>query len=268
MTQSAVSYQIKLLEDRVGMALFIREPRQVTLTLAGRELVPKITEALGLLGAAFDDLTSKASSALVISALPTIASAWLIPRLRSFQDTNPNIKIRIKTGDTVDFTKDDVDAVIRGDDGEWTQHEVFPLFPIEYTPVCTPEYRDRVGLHQPADLLGGLRCYGAPRWWSRWLSEIGVTKSAVGLSVDLVLGVQAMDVALALQGEGVAMVVPTFFQDELTSGRLIRPFEHVVRDGRSYSLIYPKARSKSKKVRIFRDWVIGEANAIHRSSRA
>ncbi|MBB6468806.1 DNA-binding transcriptional LysR family regulator [Aminobacter lissarensis] len=77
-----------------------------------------------------------------------------------------------------------------------------------------------------------------------------------------------MDVALALQGEGVAMVVPTFFQDELTSGRLIRPFEHVVRDGRSYSLIYPKARSKSKKVRIFRDWVIGEANAIHRSSRA
>ena len=79
--------------------------------------------------------------------------------------------------------------------------------------------------------------------------------------MDLVVGVQTIDVALTLQGQGVAMVMPIFFADEMKSGRLIRPFQYVGRDDRSYSLVYPKSRHRSRKIRLFRDWVIAEAEA-------
>lgn len=261
MTQAAVSYQIRLLEDRVGTPLFIREPRQVTLTATGRALSPKVTEALDLLGSAFVEIAEKARLDLAISVLPTIASAWLVPRLSSFQAANPNIKINLHTSnEMVDFIKEDIDLVVLSGSGNWPGNDVFPLFPIEYTPVCTPEFRDRNGLTQPSDLLA-VRRFGSPGWWRRWLMEAGVQNPEDGNQMGLVLGVQAMDVAVTLLGQGVAMVVPIFFAEELKSGRLVQPFQHVVQDGRSYFLVYPEARRRSRKIQLFRDWIIAEAEA-------
>jgi LysR family transcriptional regulator, glycine cleavage system transcriptional activator len=261
MTQAAVSYQIRLLEDRVGTSLFTREPRQVTLTPMGRRLSPKVTEALDLLGAAFAEVAEKSRLNLAISILPTVASGWLVPHLASFQAANPNIQIRLHTSnDLVDFAKDDIDMVVRSGDGAWPGNDVFPLFPMEYAPVCTPEFRDRNRLTQPSDLLA-VRRFGSPNWWRRWLTEAGVENMDEGNRMGLVLGVQAMDVAVTLLGQGVAMVVPTFFAEELKSGRLVQPFTHIVKDGRGYFLVYPEARRRSRKVQLFRDWIIAEAEA-------
>lgn len=267
MTQAAVSYQIRLLEERIGVALFSREPRQVTLTPTGRALSPKVTEALDLLGSAFAEIAEKTRLDLAISVLPTVASAWLVPRLSSFQAANPNIRIKLHTSnEMVDFIKDDIDLVVLSGDGHWPGNDVHPLFPIEYTPVCTPEFRDRNGLARPADLLA-VRRLGSPGWWRRWLSEAGVENEDEGRQPGgLVLGVQAMDVAVTLLGQGVAMVVPTFFAEELGSGRLVQPFGHVVRDGRGYFLAYPEARRRSRKVQLFRDWILAEAAATRSAS--
>lgn len=261
MTQAAVSYQIRLIEERVGTALFVREPRQVRLTAAGKRLAPRLTEALDMLGGAFADVAEKAQLHLVLAVQPTVASAWLVPRLETFQAANPNIKIRLHTSnDVVDFADDDVDAVIHSGDGNWPGHDAFALFPIEYSPVCTPEFRERHGLATPADLLA-VRRFGSPGWWQRWLREAGVQDQGGSDRMGLVLGVQAMDVAVTLLGQGAAMVVPTFFADELRSGRLVRPFQHVVQDGRSYWLMYPSNRRRSRKIKLFCDWAVAEAEA-------
>lgn len=259
MTQAAVSYQIKLLEDRIGIALFVREPRQVTLTAAGRKLSPRITEALDLLGGAFAEVMAQPDLHLVISVLPTVASAWLVPRLSAFQAANPDIRIKLHTSnDLADFAREDIDVMIRGSDVALPEHEVLALFPMEYAPVCTAEYRDRHALEHPADLLK-VRRLGAPSWWTRWFTGAGVENGFDNSRMDLVIGVQTIDVGLTLQGQGVAMVMPIFFADELSGGRLVRPFQHVGRDERSYSLVYPKLRRQSRKIRLFRDWVVAEA---------
>jgi len=261
MTQAAVSYQIRLLEERIGTPLFTREPRQVTLTKTGRRLSPKVTEALDLLGSAFAEVAEKATLELAISVLPTVASAWLVPRLSSFQAANPNIKIRLHTSnEMVDFIRDDIDLVVRSGAGDWPGNDVFLLFPMVYAPVCTPEFCNRHDLANPADLLA-VRRFGSANWWRRWLTEAGVKNLDGGNDVGLVLGVQAMDVAVTLLGQGVAMVVTTFFAEELKSGRLVQPFSHVVEDGRGYFLVYPEARRRSRKVQLFRNWIIAEAAA-------
>lgn len=267
MTQAAVSYQIRLLEDRVGSPLFVREARQVTLTSTGRKLAPKVTEALDLLGAAFVEVTARARFEITISALPTLASAWLVPRLTGFQSAHPDVRIKLHTSnEMVDFVRDDVDLVIRSGDGNFPGNDVFPLFPIEYTAVCTPEFRDRERLTRPSDLLR-VRRLGSAGWWQRWLLE-NDAGSDDGSQMGLLLGVQAMDVAITLLGQGVAMVVPTFFADELRSGRLVQPFPHVVQDGRSYYLAYPQARRRSRKIQLFRDWTLAEAEATRSSMAA
>ena len=260
MTQAAVSYQIKLLEERIGVPLFVREPRQVTLTAAGRKLSPKVTEALDLLGSAFVEVVEKPDLHLIISVLPTVASTWLVPRLSSFQAANPEIRIKVHTSnDLVDFAREDIDIMIRGSDNVLPEHEVFALFPMEYAPVCTADFRERHSIVNPADLLK-IRRFGAQSWWASWLAGAGV-QTGDDNRMDLVVGVQTIDVALTWQGQGVAMVMPIFFADEMKSGRLIRPFQYVGRDDRSYSLVYPKSRHRSRKIRLFRDWVIAEAEA-------
>lgn len=258
LTQAAVSYQIKLLEDRVGMPLFVREARQVTLTKTGRKLSPKVTEALNLLGAAFAEVTAKQRGQLAIAVQPTVA-AWLAPRLASFQAERPELLIKLHTStDLLDFHKDDVDAIVRSGDGNWPDNDVFLLFPMEYAPVCSAEFLQTQNLRDPSDLLG-VRRFGSQGWWRRWLTESNVDNIDLGAPMNLMLGMQTMDVALTLRGQGIAMVVPAFFEDDLKSGRLVQPFPHVVRDGRGYFFTYPKTARRSKKIQLFRDWIVAEA---------
>src|SRR5262249_5099224 len=106
MTQAAVSYQIKLLEDRVGGPLFMRGTRGVTLTETGRQLAPSISEAFVQLRGAFAQLRDTAGNVLNVSALTTFATNWLVPRLGSFQLAHPEIAVRLDASNVmVDFSR-------------------------------------------------------------------------------------------------------------------------------------------------------------------
>lgn len=260
MTQAAVSYQIRLLEDRVGTPLFVRLPREVRLTTAGRQLAPKVTEAIDLLGAAFSEIADKTEHHLHISVLPTVVSSWLGQRLASFQTAHPNISIRVHMStELVDFKRDAIDLAVRSGAGDWPGNDVFPLFPLDYVPVCTPSFLEKHQLKEPSDVLR-VRRFGNASWWRRWMIETGVEPPASN-GTELIFDVQAMDVATTLADHGIAIAVSTFLMEELKSGRLIRPFDHVVRDGRAYWLVYPQSSRRQKKIQAFRDWVVSEADA-------
>jgi LysR family transcriptional regulator, glycine cleavage system transcriptional activator len=118
MTQTAVSYQIKLLEDVLGEPLFLRRPRQVTLTDAGARLAPKIAEAFGIMDEALAGAKNQSDSTLIIHTTATFASRWLAAHLGTFQLENPGIAVRLETSqEMVDFTRIEADVAIRSGSG-------------------------------------------------------------------------------------------------------------------------------------------------------
>jgi LysR family glycine cleavage system transcriptional activator len=132
MTQAAVSYQVKLLEERLGVALFRREGRGVKLTPAGEQAAPHIARAFDAIDAAFGRLRSENESMLTISTTETFANTWLAWRLGGFQMGNPGMAVRLTTGDTItDFARDEVDIGIRAGVGPWPGLERHLLFQID-----------------------------------------------------------------------------------------------------------------------------------------
>ena len=120
MTQAAVSYQVKLLEDRVGTPLFLRQPRRVVLSEAGKRLAPAVADAFQRLNVAFANLRETDENVLSVTAVNTVCTNWLVPRLGRFQMAHPNIAVRLEVSHrVVDFAREDFDIGIRGGKGIW-----------------------------------------------------------------------------------------------------------------------------------------------------
>ena len=177
MTQAAVSYQIKTLEERVGAPLFLRRPRQVELTETGLRLAAASTQALDILAAAFGRTREDAAGKLTISTVPTLATNWLAPRLGLFQLANPSIAVRLETSPRyVDFTREDVDVAIRVGDGNWPGLAAHALLPTIFTPMLSPELAASIGgVNEPADLLRLPILTPTDPWWAQWLVAAGVS---------------------------------------------------------------------------------------------
>lgn len=262
MTQAAVSYQIKLLEDRVGTPLFIRGPRQVTLTPTGRRLVGPVSKALNALGAAFSEAMERNHAVLSITTLQTIGTMWLAPRLASFHASNPLLEVRVDASELlVDFSAEEFDLGLRYGDGRWPGLATHKLFDGCYTPVCSPALYRELAISVPADLLKTRLLGAVDPWWRRWFVEAGAGDPGGAARPTLALQTQSMDVQAALRGHGVAMVMPDFFAEDIASGRLVRPFAHAVKDVNAYWLVYPEGRARERKIKLFRDWVLAEAEA-------
>jgi LysR family glycine cleavage system transcriptional activator len=262
MTQAAVSYQIKVLEDRVGAPLFTRQPRQVTLTAKGRQLAPTVTEAFEMLRGAFAGLEDAVQSVLSITTLSTFASNWLVPRLGRFRQLYPNIAVQIAVStDVVEFGQSEFDMGIRSGTGDWPGLEAYALFPNHFMPVCSPELLKGVELHEPLDILKLPLISPGDPWWHDWFAAAGVKNVDLSRRPDNSLGVQQFEGMAAIAGQGVALINPFFFPDDLASGRLVKPFDLMAVTDRSYWLVYPKARRRSAKIEAFRDWVLSEVAA-------
>src|SRR5262245_6297970 len=148
MTQAAVSYQIKLLEERLGGPLFLRGARGVTLTETGRRLAPAVIDAFTALRTAFAATRDTAEGVLNISATTTFASNWLAQRLGSFQIAHPQIAVRLDvSGRLIDFSREEFDIAIRTrtGPGEWPGLTVHRLMEDEYTPMLSPALLARSG---------------------------------------------------------------------------------------------------------------------------
>ncbi|NIX77569.1 transcriptional regulator GcvA [Microvirga terricola] len=259
MTQAAVSYQIKMLEDRVGAALFTRLPRQVILTAKGQQLAPAVTEAFEALRAAFADVEESVHTVLSITTLTTFASSWLVPRLGRFQELHPKIGVQISASpQIVDLVQNELDVGIRAGKGNWPGLDAKYLFPSIFTPVCSPDLLRRMDVREPKDLLKlPLIGVGDP-WWQEWLTAAGVTDFDLSDRPDHSLGTQQFEVMAAIAGQGVALISPNFFQADLDAGRLVQPFDLVLESDRSYWIVYPKGRKRLPKIKAFVDWVLSE----------
>jgi LysR family transcriptional regulator, glycine cleavage system transcriptional activator len=259
MTQAAVSYQIRMLEDRVGTPLFTRLPRQVVLTAKGRQLAPAVTEAFEALRDAFSGLEETVQSVLSITTLTTFASAWLVPRLGRFQQLHPDIAVQIDvSAQIVDLTQSDFDIAVRSGTGEWPGLEAQFLFPSHFTPVGSPDLLRSADLREPADLLKLPILTPSDPWWRDWFAAAGLPDVDLSNRPDNSLGAQQFEGMAAMAGQGLAMINPYFFPADLAAGRLVQPFDLVVQADRSYWIAYPEARRRSAKIQAFRDWALSE----------
>lgn len=263
MTQAAVSYQIRSLEDRVGAKLFERSKGRVRLTDAGRRLVLPLTDAFDRMDAAFAALRAEDESLLTISTTQTFANAWLVWRIGAFQVSHPDMAVRLDTSQQlVDFAREDIDLAVRAGAGQWPGLVAEPLIPIDYTPMCSPDFlaeqEKRLGRPlEPADLLTlPLIGKGDDPWWIDWLRKAGVPEPHQRPSPGILLDSQASEGHAAMAGQGVALLTPFFWRNDLNDGWLVRPFELVTTFHFGYWLVYPEHRRHTPKIKRFREWLL------------
>ncbi|HEY0130941.1 MAG TPA: transcriptional regulator GcvA [Allosphingosinicella sp.] len=262
MTQAAVSYQIRLLEERLGVPLFVRSKRRVTLSEAGRRLAPVVSDAFDRLSEGFSGLVDEDESVLAISTAQTFASNWLAPRLGGFQIARPELAVRLLTSNAMtDFARDEVDVAVRMGKGPWPGLRQHFLFCLYATPLCTPDFRDRHRLERPEDLLRVPRLNAHDWWWKQWLEEAGVALEDEAPRQGIRLDSQALEGNAALAGHGVGLLTPLYWRGELDAGRLVQPFDLVVVSGPALWLVYPEQKRGRAKIRAFRDWLLAEMTA-------
>lgn len=260
MTQAAVSYQIKILEERVGAPLFLRRPRQVELTDIGRRLAPALTEAFETMRGAFASLRADMEGVLTISVLATFAANWLVHRLGSFQMRFPSLAVRLETSDQlIDFATVNVDVAIRSGKGHWPGLEAHELIKAEFTPMLNPALAESVGgIHEPADLLKLKAIDASDPWWKIWYAAAGIDNPQIQGNTQNRFGAQHLEGRAAAAGQGVGILTPAFHRLEIASGQLIQPFDLVCDNGLAYWLAYPKSRRNAPKIRAFREWILSE----------
>jgi LysR family glycine cleavage system transcriptional activator len=269
MTQAAVSYQIRLLEERLGLSLFARAKGRVSLTEAGRRLGPLVGSAFDTLDDAFSGLLADDSAILSLSAAQSIASEWLAPRLGAFQVKHPDLAVRLSTDNRlVDFTTGEFHAAIRAGRGDWSGLRCHFMFRMGMTPICSPEFQAEHKLERPEQLLEVPRLSPQDVWWHDWLALVGVDcpddTPALGLQLDN----QVMEANAVRAGSGIALMTPMFWRMELATGRLVQPFPEILITDRSHFLVYPEARRTQPKIAAFREWLLQQVREAARNEPA
>ena len=260
-TQTAISHQIRRLEAELGIRLFVRQNRSLTLTPEAREYLPGIRAAFNDLRLATDRLLRKDSDrVLTVSTLASFAAKWLLPRLSSFQQAHPEIDVRITSSTSlVDFRRDDVDAAIRYGRGHWVGLRADWLTADELFPVCSPALlKGDKPLQSPKDLADHTLLHTSGGYdddWRLWLTAAGqpsdISKQR-GLSFDLIL----MTVQAAIDGLGVALGRTTYVEGDIAKGRLVVPFKMALPADAGFYLVSPQARAESPKLSAFRQWLL------------
>lgn len=256
-TQAAVSWQVKALEQRLGQALFRRLPREVVLTAAGERLARAATDSMNILRAAISDLSDQPGGVLSITTMELLAIQWLAPRIGAFQLSHPNIAVRLDTSSHIhNLAQDGFDIALRSGVGEWPGMESHYMFASELTPLCTPQVRAELGgLARPADLLRA-PLIGLDADWANWFVAAGLARPEVKAGGQLIADMQSIGVSSALAGRGVALASPVLFAPEIASGRLVRPFETALAQTAGYWLVYAKDRRRAAKITAFREWLM------------
>ena len=262
MTQAAVSYQVKLLEERLKAPLFFRERGRATLTPLGAKLVPSLTQAFDSIEAAFASHREEDEGLLTVATTRTFANAWLVWRLGEFQLDHPDLAVRLVTdGRLADLAAGEADIAIRAGLGSWEGLESEKLLTIDYTPMCSPSVLARVEAElgrkiEPADLPGLPMLSPDDEWWDNWLRDAGVDTEGRPRRGGLRLDSQADEANAAMSGQGFVMMTPYFWKNDLAEGRLVQPFEQTTQGRFGYWLAMPPARRTVPKIRRFREWLL------------
>ncbi|EOA05368.1 LysR family transcriptional regulator [Herbaspirillum frisingense GSF30] len=255
-TQTAVSMQVKNLEQRLGVALFRRLPRGLALTDEGLALLPVVAQSFGRIADVLGQFEhGRRREVLTVGVVGTFAVGWLMPRLREFQQNHPFVDLRLLTNNNrVDLAGEGLDYAIRFGDGAWHGTEAERLFEAPLAPMCAPALAAQ--LRSPADLASQtlLRSYRSDEW-NQWFSAAGAPCPPLrGFVFDSSLALAEA----AAQQAGVALLPVLMFERELRQGRLVCPFETGIVTG-AYWLTRLKSRPQGTAMTAFRDWLQGHA---------
>ena len=263
-TQSAVSHQIKALEDHLGRALFRRGGRKLALTEDGAAFLPEVASAFERLRQAAERLARRNSGRLVVSAAPSFAH-WLVPRLGGFRRRHPDIDLAISATDRmVDYLRGDADCGIRYGAGRWPGLHADRFLREDFYPVCAPSLLEGgPPLRTPADLRHYTLLHDEMREdWRMWFLAAGVEP------MDPTRGPSFSHSSLVIQaaiaGAGVALGRSSFVESEIAAGRLIKPFDIALKGDWAFYFVCAPNRLAEPKIAAFRAWLLGEAPSAGR----
>jgi LysR family transcriptional regulator, glycine cleavage system transcriptional activator len=276
-TQSAISRQIKALEEFLGVELFHREPRSLILTEVGRNYSTLLHQTFQHLYDATEELLDQRQpTVLNINSLPTFAMTWLAPRLARFNAAYPRIEVRMVTSiKPIDFRKETVDVAIRiaparlnkGEKSpidlvminDWTNVRSTPLTTEKLVVVCSPALlKQGPPINTPADLRNHVLLHTRKTMWHHWFECIGLKDFHIDASQTLrhfFLTIQS-----AVEGKGVALVPKLLVENEIQSGILVTLFDKNEVVGGCYHLLSLENNWDSGKVKALRDWLLTEVN--------
>jgi LysR family transcriptional regulator, glycine cleavage system transcriptional activator len=263
-TPAAVSQQIKTLEDHLGRKLLRRHSGGYSLTADALVGLQDLRDAFERLSSAVQKISAADQRMLRISTVPSLAAAWLVPRLPRFQERHPALDVLLHASyEMVDFQHAPFDMAIRYGGGAYPGLASHRLFGDEISPVCSPQLLGRAEIDGPVDLRGMslLHTHWDPpvgKWpgWAEWLRAAGIK------GVDATKGPRFSDGAMALQaavdGQGIALASQALAVDHLAAGRLVKPFKVSVATDFGYYLVCAKARADEPDLVAFRRWLFAE----------
>ncbi len=267
-TPGAVSQQIQNLEDYVGSSLFKRTPRGLLLTDSAQTALPALREAFDRLAEAASLLTAAVDGRrLTLTAAPSFAAKWLVPRLGRFEAAHPQVDVWLSADiDLVDFAAGEIDLAIRYGAGPYPGLEAIRLMQETVIPVIAPELLATNPLNEPRDLARHVLLHdGSPDAddscpdWMMWLAARGVKGVDGGRGPRF--NQSSLVIEAALGGRGVALAKRTLAQDDLDAGRLVVPMQIATSVDFAYYVVHPKAKGRLSQVKAFVAWITAEAAA-------
>jgi LysR family glycine cleavage system transcriptional activator len=283
-TPTAVSHQIRGLEADLGVVLFRRLTRALELTPEGEVMLPKVREGMECFAAAVRQVRAQEpGNILVVLAPPSFASRWLVPRLQSFSHLAPEVELHLASStkaidggdasgghgmDRSGRSADDPEIWIRYGSGDYPGFRVERLFAPEYTAVCsTALLRGKIPLRQPTDLRRHNLIHDdtipeareRPSW-EEWLRLAGVT--GVNARAGHHFSDSGLAISAALDGLGVALLSRPLVEAEISSGRLVAPFEISIKRRFAYHLVMSDAVAGQPQVELFRTWILKEVHDV------
>lgn len=258
MSQAAVSYHMKVLEERVGATLFVRQARGMALTELGRRIAPQITGAFQTIRETFAAVRSESGSILSITAPRTFATNWLAGKLGTFNLSRPDLSVRLEVSDEiVDLPNSSFDVGIRGMPGPTPGLVSHFLMRMPVTPFASPAFLARHALSSPEDLLSAHRLSPDDDWWDLWFETLPGGALQRPASQGIRFDSQVLDGHAAIAGHGVGILSPPMFKPAIDAGLLVQLFPHVAQYRNGFWLVYPEHKRNLAKVRALRDWLLG-----------
>jgi LysR family glycine cleavage system transcriptional activator len=257
MTQAAVSYQMKVLEERLGTALFVRRGRGMALTDLGRRIAPQVSGAFHSMREAFAIARSENDTILSVTAPRTFATNWLAGRLGDFLLARPDLTVRLDvTDEVVDLVSSEFDAAVRGMPGPTPGLVCHFLMPVPVTPLASPSFLARHPLTSPSEIFSVPRLSPEDEWWDFWAATLPGVERTGPPSAGIRFESQVLDGLGAIAGHGLAILSPPMFKSAIEAGLLVQPFTHLAKHRSSFWLVYPEHKRNSPKVRALRDWLL------------
>lgn len=264
LSPSAISHQIRALEEYLDTALFERDGNQLNLTLTGKGYAGKLAGLLDFLDDSTRAIREAGKRPLRVLCTPGFAARWLVPRLPglSFGD---RVHLRVSTGaPSLDFASNDSDVVI-----QWAAEQVpgvcsAPLMQSSRYPVISPALKEAEGIEHPEDLLRMTLMYDeTDDAWAHWFAAAGLTSGA--MPPGPVFPNCELATTAAEQGNGVSLAYDSMVRDTVASGRLVRLFDTITMPSVIYSVAHAEGREGDAMIRQFREWIFGEVERSHSS---